>query len=654
MKKLKLELRRASKLALAIGVIAMAASPVLAAPKKNVGPAIAAGQSRYLVEYNPGNKQAVAALVAAQGGRIVYDYSALLNGFAVDLSDNGVKTLRTSGLAKTIEGDVIRTMHAQPRFTDDSAEDLMRRASSDRLAIRKGVSPQRADSPTAAAAPTRTLKSSGLTAKSLPSSPVQSIRATSSVQAGQNSESSTQGAAFQDGGIDMAPNAVPSGFPGFPFAEFVGWDRDRANADVVWSVGPNFGTADNGIATPDVAAGAVTGAGVVVGVLDTGIQYGHPDLAANIIDDRGDPTIRNFLEILPGAADLTFNGHGTSVASVIASVDNDIGLIGVAPGAKIRPYRVCDGGCPLSAIIGGLVQATIDGVDVINMSFGGGAGKNFEASAIQAAAAAGIVLVASAGNDGDQKIQFPAGYGQVLAVGATDINDNAASFTNFGGWVDLTGPGVSNPTATCFGCGADARVTEDSPTPRGFTVLGMTGSANTTVADAEVVFVGRGCTVTGGDTHLTSPAGKVALIERGFCSFAEKVLQAEAAGAIGTIVHNDFRAVLFGGTLGGPTSVGPSVTMSQADGLALRADIAAGPTVVDVAVASADYWFISGTSFSGPTVAGVAALVRSANPGLSADEVRQLIISTAESFGNQNLFGAGMVRADNAVNAAQP
>ncbi len=466
----------------------------------------------------------------------------------------------------------------------------------------------------------------------------------------------TQPAAFEDGAV-AAPDALPSGFPNGTFSEFVPWGRDRVNADVVWSVGPNFGVADNGVATPDVAAGSVTGQGVVVGVLDTGIDYDHPDLAGNIIDDRGSGVVRDFL--FGGdddATDDTFNGHGTSVASVIASVDNAVGLIGVAPGAKIRPYRVCDGSCPLSAIIGGLVQATVDGVDVINMSFGGGAGKNFEASAIQAAARAGIVLVASAGNDASQKIHFPAGYGQVLAVGATDINDNPASFTNFGGWVDITGPGVNNPTATCTGCVIVGVVEELTPTARSFSANGLTNSPLSLVSNQEVVNVGRACNVTAGDTLATNPSGKVALIVRGACSFAEKVAFAEANGAVATIVYNSAPGN-FSGTLGAYVPAGPSVSISQADGQALAVDIAASTTTANVGLERSqtiEYWFISGTSFSGPHVAGVAALVKSANPDLSADEIRRILVTTAEDFGNQNLFGAGMVRADRAVEAAQP
>jgi len=462
--------------------------------------------------------------------------------------------------------------------------------------------------------------------------------------------------AHEEGVIgEFAHTFIPPGFPDGAFDEFVPWGRDRVQADVVWSVGPNFGAANNDAATPDVMGGAVTGAGVVVGVLDTGIDHDHPDLMANVINDCGSGVIRDFLPA--GGDDCPFddtdNGHGTSVASVIASVDNTVGLIGVAPDAMIRPYRVCDVSCPLSAIVGGLAQATADGVDVINMSFGGPKNSPFEAAAVQAANQAGVVPVASAGNDASQKVHFPAGYGTVLAVGATDIHDAPASFTNVGGWVDVTGPGVANPTATCRGCGRVATAAEIAPVARTFTVLAMTGSGIADLNGVEAVDAGRGCVATAGDVIPATVAGRVAVITRGACSFAEKTVFAELNGAIGTIIYNS-APPLFAGTLGAFTAAGPTVSMSGAEGATLIADIAgnAGVATVDLEVKATDYWFISGTSFSGPHVAGVAALVKSVDPDLTPVQVRNIITSTAEDIGHQVIFGAGMVRADNAVAAA--
>jgi len=639
MKKLKFEIGLASSVALAISVFAVAATPVFAAPKTNAGPPIAAGQSRYLIEYNPGNKQAVANLIASQGGKVAYDYSSLFNGVAADLSDKGAKTLRQSGLIKTIEADDIRTLHGEAKRSVDSARE------ESFLSSRAERSSTRQTAATSAKA-----TSTSAQPKAANATLTKSATAGVSPSTSSQTEGSTP---FEDGAIPQAatPSSLPAGFPGpVAFAEFVGWDRDRAQSDQVWSLVPNNGVADNGIASPLLAPGAITGAGVTVGVLDTGIDYDHPDLVANIQNDCGSGVVRDFLTMDDCPMDDTFNGHGTSVASVIASAANGVGLVGNAPGATIRPYRVCDGGCPLSAIIGGIMQATADGVDVINMSFGGGAGKNFEASAIQAAAQAGIVLVASAGNESSQKVHFPAGYGQVLAVGATTITDAAASFTNYGGWVDITGPGVNNPTATCTGCVTEGFVDELTPNVASFSANEMTNSPISIVSNTAVENAGLACTA------LTpgSLTGKIALMQRGSCSFAIKVANAEAAGAVATIVSNNAAGNFFG-TLGTYVPTGPSVSISQADGAALAADVASGATA-DVGIRrrnDIEYWLISGTSFSGPTVAGVAALVRAANPNLTELEVRNILTSTAQPIGPQVVFGAGMVNAYAAVQAAQ-
>jgi subtilisin family serine protease len=269
--------------------------------------------------------------------------------------------------------------------------------------------------------------------------------------------------------------------------------------------------------------------------------------------------------------------------------------------------------------------------------------QSFYIPALAAANRAGIVLIASAGNGASQVVQSPAGVDTVLAVGATDNADNPASFTNTGGWVDVTAPGVNYPTATCLGCGLAAFVDEVSPMAQSFAANGMTNSAVASVAIKDVANAGLACS----PLAAGSLTDKIALMQRGICSFATKVSNAEAAGAVASIVSNNSPGNFFG-TLGAFASAGPAVSISQEDG----ATLAGGPTTANVGVAATDYWFISGTSFSSPTVAGIAALIKQVNPDLSPVEVHKIITQTAEPIGPQVIFGKGMVRADRAVDAA--
>ena len=445
--------------------------------------------------------------------------------------------------------------------------------------------------------------------------------------------------------------------------EFIPFGVTQVRANELWASGPDFDQ-------PDIRANPIaTGDGVVVAVLDTGIDFTHPDLADNIAPGIcGSGVIRDFIGTNPPniepddcpADDLPaeIQGHGTSSASVIASVDNQVGIIGVAPRVTIVPYRVCfadfTNGCPLSAIIGGLEQAIDDGADVINMSFGGRAGHHLEASAIQAANRNGIVMVASAGNDASQKSNFPAAYGTVIATGAVDANSALASFSNFGGWVDVTAPGVNVPAATVQGVGRDAFLEENTPPGTEFVPNPFTGSGLGS-ATGDVTFAGLGTPAEAAAACGGGACdGRIVLIQRGAISFAEKVqnVLAESSSAAGVVIFNNVAGNFFG-TLGAFVAPIPVVSLSDTDGAGLRDRVAAGTVNVTIEVIATDYDLVSGTSFSAPHVSGVAALVRDANPALRPIEVRSIITKTARPIGPKVIFGAGLVDAAAAVDAAQ-
>lgn len=202
-----------------------------------------------------------------------------------------------------------------------------------------------------------------------------------------------------------------------PPPEQLTWNIQRIKADQVWEIS----TADP----------------IKVGIIDTGIQLNHPDLAANI---KG-----GYNAINPIKSPNDDNGHGTHVAGIVAAVDNEIGVIGVGPNIDLYAYKVLNrnGSGFLSDVIEGIDKAVTDGMQVINMSLGTNSNIESFHDAIRRANQAGIVIVAAAGNSFGGAVSYPAAYPEVIAVSATDSDDKIASFSSVGPEVDLTSPGVN-------------------------------------------------------------------------------------------------------------------------------------------------------------------------------------------------------------------
>ncbi len=180
------------------------------------------------------------------------------------------------------------------------------------------------------------------------------------------------------------------------------------------------------------------GNGVRVAVLDTGVQYNHPDLNGKVV--RG----YNFVERNWDPYD--YNGHGTHVAGIIAAATNNgIGIAGMAPGAQIYAVKVLSnsGSGTLNNIADGIIHAVDNGSKVINLSLGGPSGSTTLQNAINYAWNRGAVVVAAAGNEGTSRPSYPAYYSNAIAVAATDSADRKASFSNYGSWVDVAAPGVN-------------------------------------------------------------------------------------------------------------------------------------------------------------------------------------------------------------------
>ena len=223
------------------------------------------------------------------------------------------------------------------------------------------------------------------------------------------------------------------------------------------------GTEDADIDYPEALAISAGSSSVTIAILDTGVDYNHPDLAANYAGGK------DFVNQDDDPQDD--HGHGTHVSGTAAASMNNLtggeeeGVAGVAPNATLIAGKICDasGMCPDDAIIAGLLWAAgcdtdpcgARRADVISMSIGGPAPSQAINDAVQTAWNAGATLVAAAGNEGTTDERYPAAYANVISVAASDEDDLKASFSNYGSWVDVSAPGnviISTwPRAACAG-----------------------------------------------------------------------------------------------------------------------------------------------------------------------------------------------------------
>ena len=200
--------------------------------------------------------------------------------------------------------------------------------------------------------------------------------------------------------------------------EYVPWGVSKIEAPSVWTSGNN-------------------GAGIKIAVLDTGVAANHPDLH-----------VAGGVSFVSGITSWNDDhGHGTHCAGIIAALDDDIGVVGVAPDAELYAVKVLDrsGGGYISSIINGIEWCITNNMQVISMSFG----SYLDSSALHAecnkAYNYGIVLVAAAGNSGPgaNTVGYPARYSSVISVAATLSNDEVASFSSRGPELSVAAPGVT-------------------------------------------------------------------------------------------------------------------------------------------------------------------------------------------------------------------
>ncbi len=366
-------------------------------------------------------------------------------------------------------------------------------------------------------------------------------------------------------------------------------------------------------------------------IIDSGYDRAHEDLMLNPASGAFDSGT--------GWWYTDENQHGTHVAGTVAAIDNSgTGVVGVAPGSRLKLHIVkvfgADGWAYSSSLAAAATACGDAGANVISMSLGGGRPSRTEMLAFESLARKGVLSVAAAGNDGTPAIMFPAGYPNVMMVGALDEQRAWAPFSQYNAKVELAAPGVAVLSTVPMNSAAEADLKVGG---KSYAPGSMDGSPRSSAA-APLADFGLG------DKVNPALAGKVCLIARGSIDFATKVRNCQNSGGLGAIVYNN-AAGSFGGTLGTTVTVIPSVTASDSEGAALKQQLGQRAAL---AVKPVHYAYFDGTSMATPHVSAVAALVWSYFPTCSAAQLRASLGKSALDLGipgRDDKFGHGLVQA---------
>lgn len=386
-----------------------------------------------------------------------------------------------------------------------------------------------------------------------------------------------------------------------------------------------------------------TSSGLTVCIIDSGYSLGHEDLPSANVTASPDP----------GTGDPFFDGshHGTHVAGTIAALGNGVGVVGVVPGGDLNLHIVKVFGNSGSWAYSSTLVAALDkcetegGAEIVSMSLGGSFKSRTEQRAFDRAYSRGVLSVAAAGNDGNNRKSYPASYDSVMSVAAVDSALVVADFSQQNDQVEIAGPGVAVRSTVPMGQGSDESLSVGGST---FEATAMQGSSAGSGSGA--LFECNAVDGLGSPGDCAGASGQVCLIQRGAITFAEKVQECEVQGGTGAVIYNNAPA-LFSGTLGGAATGIQSVGVSGVDGATLLGLVGQGATVTtDVG----NYAYFDGTSMATPHVSGVAALVWSQDVTCSNADVRNALTATALDLGDpgrDNAYGFGVVQAADAVTA---
>jgi len=384
-----------------------------------------------------------------------------------------------------------------------------------------------------------------------------------------------------------------------------------------------------------VDAGAATGAGITVCVIDSGIYTGHEDL-----------TGLNILGGYPTGWDMDTCGHGTHVAGTIAAMNNNMGVVGVSPGAVsfyfVQVFGGADCGWTYSSTLADAAnRCKAAGADIISMSLGGSQKSKLEESTFNTLYSQGVLSIAAAGNEGTSALSYPASYSSVMSVAAIDANNVVADFSQYNSQVEVAAPGVAVLSTVPW-------ISTNT-----LTVDGVTYQASH--IDYAAYGSASGALVNGGLCDATgSWSGKVVLCERGTVDFYTKVMNVQNSGGTAAVIYNNAPGN-FLGTLGdGNSSTIVAISLSQEDGQYLVANKLGqtGAVVSTAPVVGSSYEAWDGTSMATPHVSGVAALVWSGAPTKTNAQIRAALQATALDLGTagrDNYYGYGLVQACSAL-----